>query len=217
MFNRFSAFTKPGNSGNRYFFYFLGTIFVQGLLILYTFRAIIFEPDAHFFYNQHDGFKNYFTFYAYLKQPFEQGILKFNQFNYPFGDYVLFTDNTPLFAVFLKLFSHYIFDVTPHGIWLFHLFLISGFLLSSVFVFKILQRFVPQLWLVSFFAVVLPWLNPQVLRFQIGHFNLSLSWILLALFYGLLRMHDVGFSGKKALRWSIFLIMVLVLSAFLHM
>ncbi len=210
-------FTKPEKLLNSKAAWFWGMILLQGALLLYTFWKILAAPNVHFFANQYDGLKNYFTLHAYLQQPFEQGVLKFNQFNYPFGDYVLFTDNTPLFTVSLKLFSHYIFDLSNQGFLLFHLFLIGSILLSSVLIFKILQRFVPQFWLIAFFSVALPWLNPQVMRLQVGHFNLSFSWVLLAVFYCLLRIYAGGNTVKIARKWSLILVIVLVSAAFLHM
>ncbi|GAB3827395.1 hypothetical protein [Hymenobacter jeollabukensis] len=168
----------------------------QGLLLGRTFAALVTEPNQHLFTDQHDGAKNYYTFQAYLQQPFERGLLWFGQMNYPFGDYIFYTDNSPLLAVGTKLFSRYVYDLTPRGLDVYNGLLVSMLLLSTVLLLSILRRLLHSWVLVLTLSVLLPWLSPQLERLTVGHLNLSLSWVVLLGIWGLLRLYEHGEKGR---------------------
>ncbi|QMU26823.1 hypothetical protein [Adhaeribacter radiodurans] len=192
-------------------------ILTQVLLVGVTFSPLLLHPNHYLFQINGDGAKNYFTYLAYLKQPFEQGLLKFEQFNYPFGEYLLYTDNTPIFALAVKLFSYYILDVTDHSLLLFHLFLLSGILLSSVLVYLILKRLIHNNLLIFFFSLVLPWIHPQIFRLEIGHYNLSFAFVLLITILFLLRSYQKFYSGKNIIQELYWFIPILIICSFLHL
>ena len=82
--------------------YFVGSLIVQCLLIFAVFHHIILEGEQYLFSNHHDGLKNYFTYYTYLLQAKHDNPFIYSGMNYPFGDYIFYTDNTPLFAFLIK-------------------------------------------------------------------------------------------------------------------
>lgn len=108
--------------------------------IFRAFGQLFTEPGQHLFMTSFEGMKNYFTFQSYLQQPFEKGLSWFGNMNYPFGDYIFYTDNTPLLAVGVKLFSHYVYDLTPYGLDVYHALLISGVLVSTALLVALLHR-----------------------------------------------------------------------------
>ncbi|WP_460622280.1 hypothetical protein [Hymenobacter tenuis] len=165
----------------------------------------------------YDGSKNYFTFIAYVQQPWSYGLGMFGMMNYPYGDYIFYTDNTPLLAVPVRLWSHYIFDVTPYALDIYHALLLAGFLLSTALLTDILRRLLRHWGLVIIFAVVLPWLNPQTGRLFNGHFNLAYSFVPLLAIWGLLVLYTRIKNGQAVRSWLIGLIISFALTGLLHL
>jgi hypothetical protein len=196
----------------------VGAAFIwQLMLLLRTFGVLITEPNQHLFSAHADGAKNYFTFQAYLQQPFEQGLLWFGQLNYPFGDYIFYTDNSPALAVAVKLFSRYVYDLTPRGLDVYNGLLVGMLLLSTGLLVSILRRLLRSWGLVLVLSVLLPWLSPQLERLSIGHFNLSLSWVPLLGIWGLLRLYEHGEEGRPLGAAVPVTVAGLTLAAFLHL
>ncbi|KAA5548622.1 hypothetical protein [Adhaeribacter rhizoryzae] len=163
-----------------------------------------------------DWLKNYFTFQAYLQQPFALGLLKFEHFNYPFGEYILYTDNSPVFAIAVKLFSNYIFDVSADGLFVYHLFLVSGILLSTFLLFQILTCLIQDRACIIFFSLILPWLQPQLFRLG-GHFSLSFSFVLLLGILFLLRSYRHFYTGKNIIKELFWFVPALIIVSFIHL
>ncbi len=192
-------------------------LIVQCLLLLEAFQPLLLQPGRYLFSSTYDGAKNYYTFQAYVQQPWENGLRWFGMMNYPYGDYIFYTDNTPLLAVLVRLWSHYIFDLRPYALDVYHLLLLSGFLLSTLFLTLILRRFTRYWGLVTIFSVALPWINPQVSRLLVGHLNLSYSWVLLFGIWGLLQVYERFEAGRPIGRWVFGLVLGGTLIGFLHL
>lgn len=195
----------------------VSNLLIQSVLLANAFQQLLANPGKYLLCNLYDGAKNYYTFQAYVQQPWENGLRWFGMMNYPYGDYIFYTDNTPLLAVGVRLWSHYIFDVSAYALDIYHVLLLSGFLLSTVLLTLILRRFVQYWGLTTIFAVVLPWLNPQVSRLLVGHLNLSYSWVLLLAIWGLLNVYERGKDGRPIRTWLIGLIVGYTLTGFLHL
>ncbi|GAB3239406.1 hypothetical protein GCM10027346_32660 [Hymenobacter seoulensis] len=190
---------------------------LQVLLILRAFGALLLEPGQHLLVDTYDGAKNYFTFLAYVQQPWSYGLGLFGMMNYPYGDYVFYTDNTPLLAVPVRLWSHYIFDVAPYALDIYHVLLLAGFLLSTALLTDILRRLLRHWGLVIIFAVVLPWLNPQTGRLLNGHFNLAYSFVPLLAIWGLLGLYSRVQAGLPVRRWVVGLGVGFALTGLIHL
>ncbi len=199
-------------------YWFTALLVVQCALLLIAFNKFFVHSDDYMFMNHGDGFKNYYTLHSYLQQGDDTDFWKFEQMNYPYGDYVFFTDNTPLLAVSVKLFSKYIYDISDHGVFILNLFCILGILLSVVLCWKILSRFIRHNWMLFVFSLSFVWLNPQILRLKVGHFNLSFSWLLLLCIWWLIRLAEVGPCERvKAIRLSVYLFLTIVAASFFHL
>ncbi|MFD2784250.1 hypothetical protein [Hymenobacter rubripertinctus] len=190
---------------------------LQVLLVLRAFKGLLLEPGQHLLVDINDGAKNYYTFQAYVQQPWANGLRWFSMMNYPYGDYLFYTDNTPLLAVPVRLWSHYLTDLRPYALDVYHWLLVSGFLLSTVLLTAILRRLLRHWGLVVVFAVTLPWLSPQASRLLFGHFNLSYSWVLLLAIWGVLNLHERAGAGRPIGRWVAGLVGGFVLAGLIHL
>ncbi|MCA8832685.1 hypothetical protein [Hymenobacter pini] len=192
-------------------------LLVQALFVLRAFGALLLEPGQHLLVTTQDGAKNYYTFQAYIQQPWPNGLTWFGMMNYPFGDYLFFTDNTPPLAVLARLWSHYVSDLTPHALDVYHALLLVGFFLSTALLVAILRRLVKHWGLILVFTVVLPWLNPQTSRLLVGHFNLSYSWIVLLVVWGLLGLYERAQANRPLRPWTLALLLGSVLAGLIHL
>ncbi|MEO0468270.1 MAG: hypothetical protein AAF206_01520 [Bacteroidota bacterium] len=186
-------------------------LLVQLILLLYTFRGVVFSPSEHMLCNWNDGMRQYFFYQSYVDQAPELGWSKVYSMGYPFGEYIMFTDCTPLLAVPVKFVSHYIIDLSEAAIPIFNYFIVLGRLLSTLLLILILRRLKVHPILLVVFAVCLPWLNMEILKITQGHLNLSLSWPLLGTIYlaqsawGQLR--EPKALRKTALRFAVFVML----------
>jgi len=199
----------------------IGTALLVQLGFLWrAFGRLLTEPGQFLFRlssETGDGMKNYFTFQSYLQQPYAKGLALYSGMNYPYGDYVFYTDNTPLVAVLVKIFSHYVYDLTPYGLDVYHAVLVSGMLLSTLLLVLVLRRLLRSWVLVLGFSILLPWLSPQLGRLLIGHFNLSQSWVLLLAIWGLLCIYERANAGRPIWRPTAVLVLGFTVAAFLHL
>lgn len=210
-------------------------LIIQCVLIVWNFLPFFTEGENVIFCLEGDGLKNYYTIYAYFLQ--EKGAFAlFHNMNYPFSEYVFFTDNSPSFAIPLKWFSDNIFDLSPYAFRLYNWFLLFGILLSTLFSWLIINKLTPVtaalaadglnnkqqlkqplLGFWSILAITLPWISPQVYRLIMGHFNLSFSWVFLLIFYILIRIYESKNDLKKVGVLSIILAISVYVISFIHL
>lgn len=164
---------------NRRYLYLI-IIAIHILISLVAFKDFRVDPANFSFSNAGDGMKNTFTLVSYVKEPVgKEGIFKYNSMNYPFGEYVFYTDNTPLFAVCFKWFCLHVYDLSDYTLEIFQTTLCLGILLSGLLCFYIFRRLFKDDRFAFLLALFLPWINMQVVRIWRGHFNLSYSFLLL--------------------------------------
>ena len=183
------------------------------MLCLIVFKSIWFE--GHIFYDESDGLKNYFTYLSYTGEQ-EGSLLRFSKMNHPFGEAIFYTDNTPLFAIPVRALGSWLSNKSR--LFLFHLFVAAGIWLSSILCFHILRRFIQNHWLAVLFAILLPWLSPQLLRLPMGHLNLSFSWVILLTIWLLIRHQETDPELKfQSYKWPALLLACIILCSFLHL
>lgn len=191
---------------------------VQCILIFTGFRHHYQVPTDSLFHDLYDGFKNYHTLYTYVAIDTDtDGLLHYSGMNYPYGDFVTYTDNTPAIAIPMKLLVRLGVEPGPWIFWLFNQWLIAGILISTVLLFFILKDLLQKQFLVAVGALTLPWINPQLMRLSNGHFNLSQSWlVLLPIFLLLLYSRRIK-SGRSL--WPVELAMVgsIILASAYHL
>lgn len=168
-------------------------VLIHTILALIAFNKHFLNPLNTVFCNWGDGSKNNFTLLSFVKEPIGgNGIFKYGMMNYPFGDYVYATDNTPLFSVPFRWFCHHIYDISAYTLPIFNFLMIANILICGLLVFFIFKRIIKSTTLAWVLAIILPWTNLQVPRLFRGHYNLSLSSlcvITLILFYLWSRYH----------------------------
>lgn len=192
------------------------TIVLQMILLIIGFNKAFSRAGDYMFLNIFDGFKNYFTFQSYLSQP-KGDLLKFTQMNYPYGEYIFYTDNSPAIALPLKFISDNIIDLTAIGVPLYNFILIFGYLLTTVFTYFILKKHLQTGWLIILFSICLSWIHPQILRPFVGHLNLGWAWVLLFAMYATQKIMDADSDKNRTQKWLIGLTLMLIWSAFIHL
>lgn len=148
-------------------------------------------PFEHLFCNVYDGFKNYLTFHSYVLQDDFSKV--YQQMNYPYGDFISFTDNTPLLSVLFKSLLLIFPDWVEYDLVFYNTFCLFSIIFTAWILYKIFELLEVPTVLAFVFAVVLPWISPQVERLYSGHLNLSFSWVIPMGIWLLLYFH------KKAL------------------
>lgn len=196
----------------------LFVILMQLVLMLSFNSNLVFNPGKYTFHNSRDGFKNYYTFAAYAEDITPAGnYFNFEGYNYPYGDLITYTDNTPLLAVVVKGLNKVFPALKGYNTYVFDIVVLLQFVFASVFVWLILRKLISNTALVVFFSVLLPLLNPQVLRFvQGGTLNLSFSCLILAPIYFLLVGYLNAESGKKYGKSLLSIAMLVFLVGYVH-
>ena len=200
---------------NRYLY--LSLIFIHLLILIAAFPQVFYHQANAMFCNSGDGLKNYFTLLSYVKEPISSaGIFKYNSFAYPFGDYVFYTDNTPLFSIIFKWFCLYIYNVSAYTIPFFNLFILSNIAIAGMLVFYIFKALIGKNPIAYILAITLPWVNIQLPRIWEGHYNLSLSCIILAVIALFIAWHHQRDMPLKRLAIALQLIILLFCSFLIH-
>jgi hypothetical protein len=201
---------KPG-------YWLLLLLLGQALILFFTFDDMFKAPGQYMFANFYDGMRQYYFFQAYVDQTPDQSWLKVEEVGYPYGEYLLYTDGTPLLAFVTRLVSTYVVDLRNHGIDVFNYFIILGRLLSTYLAFLILGRLGVKDWRRLLFALALPWINGEIIKLGGGQLNLSLSWPYLLTIYTALRLYQAYETDKTDYRWAIAFAVLISLTAFLHL
>lgn len=183
------------------------------LLIFAAFPLFFLHPKAYLFQNGYDGLKNYFTYQSYIQQNNNENIFIHNNMNYPYQEYIFYTDNTPAFSLPLNVFSHYIYDIEEIAIPLYHYFFLLGILFSTFLLYKILKRGINQPFILFVTALILPWIDIQILRLGVGHFNLSFSWIWLGIIFIALKWEESGYKAYYGLIIAVYMYLI----SFIHL
>lgn len=188
---------------------YLWLLVIQILLVVIAFKDFRLNPTSVVFNNAGDGLKNYFTLLSYVKaQPDNGGTFGYNTFNYPYGESIYTTDNTPAFAIPFKWFCQHIVDVSAYTLPIYNSFIIINIIICSLLVYAVFRRLLKND-VVSFIAaVVLAWSNMQTLRIWRGHFNLSLSSLLVLSLLLLILWNEQHTQKNK--RWWIAIALILL-------
>ncbi|MCP4125083.1 MAG: hypothetical protein GY751_25390 [Bacteroidetes bacterium] len=185
---------------------------VQLVFICYGFFHLLSAPDKHVFADTFDGIKNYYTLASYVENT-QESLLHYSHMNYPEGEHVTYTDNTPLFSIPFKLISNVFPQLGNHSVGVFNIFMVLGILFTTLVLVKLFHLYGMYGIVPLAASVCLPWLHPQIARYEVGHMNLAQSWILLTLMYLLIKFYR---SGKQH-RSVVMAAAVLLLSGFIHM
>ena len=157
----------------------------QLLLVGVAFNKIVFHPREQVLYADYDGGKNYFTPYSYVSGLGAPAAgahpLKVYGQHYPFGEYVFFTDNTPLAALPMRLAAKLGAPMPAGGVAGLTLFFLALTWLTAPLVYVLLRELAVAPGLSAAFALTTPWVAKQLWHLSIGSPNLGLTALTIAL------------------------------------
>ena len=138
---------------------------VQLLFICLIFHKIVFFPAQYVFSDSYEATRSYFSNYAYLSPGVHswenEKIQYFEGVNQPYGAAISLTEN----SIATSLLQKGVTSITGSGpisfVLLNYLYLL-GILLSTLILYKILNTFLYQPWLIFILCISLPWINPQI-------------------------------------------------------
>ncbi|MES2702543.1 MAG: hypothetical protein V4649_07890 [Bacteroidota bacterium] len=169
---------------------YLSIFCVHIFIALVAFIGCRLQPCEVLFSSFGDGLKNIFTLITYVREPIgPEGIFKYNGFQYPFGDYVYYTDNNPLFALPFRWFCHNVYDLSAHSIVILYAIVILNIAVCGLLIFYIFRRLIKSDTISLLFAVMLPWINMQIFRIPAGHYAFSFSSFILIAIWLLMLWH----------------------------
>ena len=126
---------------------------------------------------RHDWGQHYLGWYFYRNEPWHWPLGQMNNFLYPLGTNIGFTDSIPLLAIFFKIFAPLLpADFQYLGMWL-----LVCHLLTAFFTIKLFNHFKVKPFF-TFLAVIFITANP-VLVYRGLHPALCGQWLLLASIY----------------------------------
>lgn len=196
---------------------YLSVFLIHLLLVCIAFTPFRLNPDGVLLCSWGDGLKNMYTLLSYVHEPITNGgILKYNATAYPFGDYVYYTDNTPLFSIPFRFFCHYIWDISAHTAAAFNIFIISNIILCGLLVYHVFRRLFANNSFAFIMAIVLPWTNMQILRIVRGHFNLSFTSLMLLAIYLVMLWHKYRQQKRKQVLFGIAMCILSFISFMAH-
>lgn len=177
---------------------YLLLLVIHCLIAGIAFEGFFRQPATTAFCSYGDGIKNMFTLQSYVQEvPRKGSLLRYESMNYPYGEYVYYTDNTPLFAIPYRLFCHYVYDISEQVIPVFNGFIILNIILSGLILYFILRRLLPSPFISFMLAIILPWVNIQVMRIWRGHYNLSFSALILVAIAAIWLWHRYRHETRK--------------------
>ncbi|RZK46257.1 MAG: hypothetical protein EOO59_19550, partial [Hymenobacter sp.] len=188
---------------------------VQLLVLLLTYGKLLFHPGKYLIIDHYDGIKSYFSLATFLRQPLSEGMMQHGH-NYPFGEYIYYTDISPLVSVPLHVLVQLVPALAPYGVYLYDVFTLLGLVISTVLLVSILRRLDLPSWLVLVLGVALPWLSPQTFRLNVGHMSLAYTPAVLLPLWLLQGLYGAWRAGRPTGRWWLGLGLTLIAASWLH-
>ena len=169
-------------------------------VLLLTYHRLLLHPGQYLIVNHYDGAKSYYSLATYLRQPLSQGLLEHGQ-NYPYGEYIFFTDIAPGLAWLLHGLVQLVPGLAPYGIYLYDVFWLLGLVVGPLLLLGMLRRLAVPAWLALLLSAALPWLSPQTIRLNVGHLSLSYVPAVLLPLWLLQGLHRATERAQPTGRW----------------
>ncbi|QIL74848.1 hypothetical protein [Hymenobacter sp. HDW8] len=195
--------------------WFVGSVLLQVLLLLIVFRSLIFNPGEYLIVTHYDGIKSYFSIASFLRQPLSDGMLVMGH-NYPFGEYMYYTDCTPVLTQSLHVLVQAFPALEPYGLYLYDLFILGGLALSTLLLYRIMRPLGLPVWLLVLLSVALPWLGPQTMRLRVGHTSLSYTPAILFTIWVLQQLYYAWVQNRPVRKWFIILLGGIIVTSYFH-
>ena len=177
----------------------LATLLILAYAVIFLlYGKVLLNPSSYLMEDSYDGLKNYYTFAYYLKH--DAGDLIFDGFLHPYGEHIVFTDNHPILAVFLKWVDNTIYPVGEHGVAIINLAVYLSIGVCALFVYLILLKLRVKPWFAVIMALLITFLSPQIIR-SFAHYSLSYTFFIPMVWYFLLQYED----QKRKWLWGVLL------------
>lgn len=180
---------------------FFGTI----VLVLLSVPQLVVSPNDFLLVSDGDGLKSYYVFDFQLNH--RDSVNHFSGLNYPYGENYLFTDGFPALQYVIQLFPF----LYAYSVGIIHMSIVIGFLLTTYYVFRILQFYTRNEWISLIGALSLFALQPQFYRL-FGHLSMSYSCFIPMSWYFLIRF----IHAEKKLFWTFLLFSSTTIWYFTH-
>lgn len=142
---------------------------------------------------------------------YDSSFMSFEGMNYPFGENVIFTDNQPIIANFIKILSFVFPSLTCHLPAVHNLLLLFGLIVGGIGIFLCLRKLSVDFYFAMICGAGLMLLNPQMNRLS-AHFSMFypiLPWLFLFWIH--------IFTKQKSLPYSLIVGVAIAISGLIHM
>lgn len=164
--------------------------FITGVLtftiILFFFGSALKNINNTLFAPGGDGLKCYYCVKYHVK--YDESLMRFDGMNYPFGEYVVYTDGMTPVANTLKVLKP-IIDLSDYTVAIINLIMLLSAVVGAVYLYLIFEKLKVKQLLAVPFAVGIIFLSPQWVR-VLGHFSLSLHFFIPLIIYHLLAFKE---------------------------
>lgn len=168
--------------------FFISTICFH---VVYNIKTIIPTNINWLLSAYHDWGQHYLGWTFYRDAPWTFPLGEMNNYYYPIGTNIGFTDSIPLLALVLKPIS----AILPEDFQYFGFFMYSAFLLSAYFTLKILRLYKVN-WIYNIFAIVFVVTSPLFI-FRGMHPALTAHWLIIASIYLYLKPSLNEYAAKN--------------------
>ncbi len=161
-------------------------ILITIAFIVSFYWKLLLNINSIYFVSSGDGMQSYFGVYYQVK--YGTSFLHFNGMNYPYGENIFFSVNPPLLSIILYPLNKVI-DISNYIIGIFNLSILFSLIMSSAFLYLIFCRFINKKWQSILLAILITFINPQILRIG-GHYSLAYLFIVPGIIWFLLKYKE---------------------------
>ncbi len=162
------------------------TIILSFVLLFIFYYKLILSINSVYFVDSGDGIQSYFGVYYHVVH--DSTLLHFKGMNYPYGESVFFSVNPPLIGICLYALNQ-VFDISNYIIGVFNSSILLSIVLSAIFIYLILCRFISNKWLRVLSAVFIAFISPQIIRIG-GHYALAYLFVIPGNIWLLLKYYE---------------------------
>ncbi len=187
---------------------FLGLSLLHSVIFIYVFGAKIIRINSIFFADCCDAAKNYYTYYYYTNVQKGGGLL-FEGMNYPFGEYIFYTDNTPVLAIIAKALH------LQNSIGFYNsVFLLLWFVVPFA-AYNLLRLLQVRPVVAAIFSFLMCWTNPLINHFgSTVNLSLFIFYLLAAIFF---IKHVTATKAKTQYNYLGAQILLVYIASFFHL